>query len=142
MTRFWDSSGIVSLIVRQRHTESAESLLGDDSRIAAWWATPVECGSAVARLLRDGHLGPDEAHIAGMRLHEISRHWIEIEPNTAVRDIAQALVLRHPIRAADALQLAAAMTYSAGAASAPEFVTFDQRLGSAAQHEGFRTRGV
>ncbi len=142
MTRFWDSSGVVSLVVRQRHTDTAESLLSDDSRIAAWWATPVECESALARLFRDGNLGADEMRTASRRLHEISRHWIEIEPHEALRDMAQALVLRHPIRAADALQLAAAMAYSEGAATAPEFVTFDQRLGAAAQQEGFRTRGV
>lgn len=142
MIRFWDSSGVVSLLVRQRHTDVAESLLNDDSRIAAWWATPIECGSALARLLRDGHLGAQEVHAASARLHEIARHWIEIEPSESLREIAQTLVLRHPVRAADALQLAAAMTYAEGAGSAPEFVTFDRRLGSAAQHEGFRTRGV
>jgi predicted nucleic acid-binding protein len=80
--------------------------------------------------------------MASRRLHEISRRWIEIEPTEALRDIAQTLVLRHAIRAADALQLAAAMTYSEGLASLPEFVTFDARLGAAAQQEGFRTRGV
>jgi predicted nucleic acid-binding protein len=142
VTRFWDSSGIVSLVVRQRHTGTAESLLDDGSRIAAWWATPVECGSALARLFRDGHLGAEDIHAASRRLHEISRHWIEIEPNESLREMAQALVRRHPIRAADALQLAAAMSYSERAAAAPEFVTFDQRVGSAAQHEGFRTRGI
>lgn len=142
MTRFWDSSGIVSLLVRQRRTDAAESLLSDDSRIAAWWATPVECGSALARLLRDRHLDAEPVHVASRRLHEISRQWIEIEPTESLRDIAQTLALRHSIRAADALQLAAAMTYSEGLTSAPEFVTFDARLGSAAQHEGFRTRGI
>ena len=102
---------------------------GVDARPAFW-------------LFRDGQLGADEMHIASRRRHDISRHWIEVEPHEALRDRAQALVLRHPIRAAVALQIAAAITYPEGAAIAPEFVTFDQRLGAAAQQEGFRTRGV
>ena len=48
-------------------------------------------------------------------------------------------VLRvHPLRAADALQLAAALEWSGGAASGM-FITYDERLRDAASREGFTT---
>ena len=142
MIRFWDSSGIISLVVRQRHTRAAEGLLADGAGIAVWWATPVECSSALARLARERALDSRGADHASRRLQEISDYWIEIEPSTALRELAQAMVTRYPIKAADGLQLAAARTFSDRAAPPIDFVTFDERLGAVAQQEGFRARGA
>ena len=62
--------------------------------------------------------------------------WFEIQPGDAVREQALRLLRLHPLRAADALQLAAALEW-AGSPPAGSFVTFDDRLGEAAQREGF-----
>lgn len=128
-------------MIRQQRTRMAERLLADGAGIAVWWATPVECASAVARLLRERVLDAAGAHGASSRLHEISRHWIEIEPSASLRRLACALAPRHAIRAADALQLAAARVWSGESTAAAEFVTFDERLRAAAQDEGFTVRG-
>lgn len=142
MIRFWDSSGIVSLVVRQRHTRAAEALLADGAGIAVWWATPVECSSALARLMRERALDSKGGENASRRLQEISDYWIEIEPSTSLRELAQAMVTRYPIKAADGLQLAAARIFADPAAPPIDFVTFDERLGMAAQREGFRACGA
>jgi hypothetical protein len=47
-------------------------------------------------------------------------------------------VLRaHPLRAADALQLAAAIAAADGSPASMSFLTLDDRLGDAASREGF-----
>lgn len=43
----------------------------------------------------------------------------------------------HPLRAADASQLAAAITWRGESAGSHEFVCLDERLGDAASREGF-----
>jgi predicted nucleic acid-binding protein len=55
------------------------------------------------------------------------------EPSQEVRDQARRVLRVHPLRAADALQLAAALVWKGR-----HFVCFDQRLREAAQREGFR----
>jgi predicted nucleic acid-binding protein len=63
--------------------------------------------------------------------------WLEILPSHEVRGEAMRLLRVHPLRAADALQLAAALLWK-GAAGEGRFVTFDERLGLAARLEGMR----
>jgi predicted nucleic acid-binding protein len=46
----------------------------------------------------------------------------------------------HPLRAADALQLAAALVWMGGAPNGAELVTRDTRLAHAARKEGFAVR--
>ena len=133
---FWDSSAVVPLILDQPLSTRARELLRDDADMAVWWGTPVECASALARLRRDGLLDAG-AEAGALRLLERLRlSWHEVLPGDRLR--AQALrVLRiHPLRAGDALQLAAALEW-AGAPAAGGLVTFDERLAAAAEREGF-----
>jgi hypothetical protein len=57
----------------------------------------------------------------------------------APRLSAETLLARHPLRAADSLQLAAALAWREGHPGAASFVTLDRRLKEAAAIEGFRT---
>ena len=70
------------------------------------------------------------------RLRRLSRRWLEIETDADVRRVATDLLFRHPLKAADALQLATAITVSAQRSTLP-FVTLDQTLAAAARAEGF-----
>jgi predicted nucleic acid-binding protein len=54
-----------------------------------------------------------------------------------LRDIAERLVRIHPLRAADALQLAAATVAAEGQPANLPIVTMDDRLTLAADREGF-----
>jgi hypothetical protein len=58
-----------------------------------------------------------------------------------LRRLAQRLVRVHPLRAADAFQLAAALVAAEPDPSGVEFVCLDPRLANAASREGFRVVG-
>lgn len=136
--RFWDSSALVPLVLKQPRTERARRLLEEDAEPVVWWGSTVECASAVARLHREGHLTRKEEQEARALLDALRSSWFEVQPGDGVREQALRLLRLHPLRAADALQLAAALEW-AGSPHEGTFVTFDDRLHDAAQREGFTT---
>jgi hypothetical protein len=102
-----------------------------------WWASAVECVSALARLERDGALDPAAMTLALQRLHKLSAGWHEIDPSDEIRETAARFLRVHPLRAADALQLAAAFAAAERRPASLEIVTLDERLANAASKEGF-----
>ena len=134
--RFWDSSALVPLVLAQPRSADARSALAKDSELVVWWSSAIECASAVARLHRDGHLSDKQEHAARDLLAVLRQSWFEIQPGEGVRVQALRLLRFHPLRAADALQLAAALEWS-GSQATGVFMSFDERLHSAAMREGF-----
>jgi len=120
--RFWDSSAIVPLIVAEASTDSVQAIAGKDPAMCVWWGTEIECVSAVARL---------------ERLDSLAEAWNEVQPVAAVRGTARRLLRVHTLRAADALQLAAAVVAAEGVPASLGLVTLDERLAAAARREGF-----
>lgn len=138
--KFWDSSSLVPLIVDEELSDQLQALYSDEPGVIVWWGASVECASSIARREREGKLSPREATEAFSRLDTIARSWSRIEPVDAVLEISRRLLRVHPLRAADALQLAAAVLASEGKPSTLEFVCVDDRLTVAAQREGFVVR--
>jgi predicted nucleic acid-binding protein len=134
---FWDSSAIVSLLVADRHSEPARQALRADDHMIVWWGTQVECLSALARTERHGVLSPSDSDGARRDLAILRERWDEVSPIEEVRDRAGELLLRHPLSAADAFQLAAAISWAGGRARGRPFHTYDSELGDAARREGF-----
>ena len=134
--RFWDSSALVSLLVGETQTRRLLALLEADPVVLAWWGTPQECVSALSRLERDGHLDRAGVNGAIARLRALQNVWHEIGPTEAVRESALRLLRVHPLRAADSLQLAAALVASEVQTSGLPFVCLDERLIEAASREG------
>lgn len=135
--RFWDSSAVVPLLVEEPATARAKRIAQEDPAIAVWWATRTECVSALARLLRKENIdSDDEAHTRGL-LVQLSAEWTEIAPGKRLRDRAERLLAVHPLRAADAFQLAASLVWCRGKTTGRAFVSFDGRLRTAARREGF-----
>jgi hypothetical protein len=66
---------------------------------------------------------------------------MEIMDVDAVKIRAHRLLEVHPLRAADALQLAAGLVAVFDQPGGFEFVTFDGALGAAAKQEGFSVLG-
>jgi uncharacterized protein len=135
--RFWDSSAIIPLCVAERHTDTARALAEADGHLVVWWGTPVECQSAFSRLSRDGIVTERERGILSETLRQLGDAWTEVAPLEQVRHVAERLLRMHPLRAADALQLAAALTWAGQTPRGQFFVCFDQRLREAARREGF-----
>lgn len=136
--RFWDSSALVPLCLSQPSTPDVRRAIDEDPELVVWWGSPIECASAIARLHRDGQLTTGEERAARDVLAELTRSWFEVQPGDGIRDQALRLLRLHPLRAADALQLAAALEWS-GTPAAGVLMTFDDRLRSAAHREGFTT---
>ena len=67
----------------------------------------------------------------------LPRNWAEIAPSARLRQTAERLLRVHPLRAADALQLAAAIVAADGDPETMAFMTLDERLALAARREGF-----
>jgi predicted nucleic acid-binding protein len=137
--RFWDSSAILPLCLTQPRSAEVREALRSDPELVVWWATRVECASAIARLERDGTLSARDVRQARTTLAAVAGAWYEVQPTDRVRQQAERLLRLHPLRAADALQLAAALEW-AGLPVGTPFITFDQRLGEAAEREGFALR--
>ena len=106
-------------------------------RCSVWWGTEVECASAISRLEREGALDETAAIEAFDRLRRLSGAWHEVEPGDPVREAAVRFLRVHPLRAADALQLAAAFIAAERRPPSLEVVTLDDRLAAAARKEGF-----
>jgi hypothetical protein len=135
--RFWDPSALVPLLLEQAATAEVSGLLSQDPEIVAWWGTPLECVSAAARLRREDRLTVDEEDRIRELLEILHESWLEILPSEDVRKRATRNLRIHRLKAADALQLAAAQLW-AGSTARPEMVTYDEPLALAARLEGFR----
>lgn len=135
---FWDSSALVPIVLDEPATEAVRRLLEADHSMMVWWATPIECLSAIARRQRDGTLTEAQADAARRNLDRLAPSWNEVLASARVRDHARRLLLRHPLRAADALQLAAALTWAHDRPREHALCTLDARLAEAAKGEGFR----
>ena len=108
--RFWDTSALVPLLFEQESTARIRGILDQDPEMVAWWRTPVECASAAARLRREGVITVSEEDAVLRLLGDLRESWIEILPSQDVRAEAMRLLRVHSLRAADALQLGAAIS--------------------------------
>jgi predicted nucleic acid-binding protein len=140
--RFWDSSALVALVVDDAWSASAKRWHAEDPDIVAWCLSPTEVWSAVARRRREDLLRSPELRVARQRLAELGGSWHEIDDVPAVRSRAQRLLEVHPLRAADALQLAAALLMVQDRPDRAALVTVDVRLGECADSEGFTVVGA
>jgi len=134
---FWDSSAIVPLTLAEAGSDELRALLQQDGDMMVWWGTPVEVLSALARAERAHAVAPPDVDLARRALEHLRHRWNEVVPSDEVRERAGACLLRHPLRAADALQLGAALTWARGRPVAHGFLSLDARLASAARQEGF-----
>jgi predicted nucleic acid-binding protein len=135
--RFWDTSAIVPLCVREPATAAGRELARADPAIVVWWATRIECISALQRRLREGRIASQVEAQARRALMALAAEWSEVLPTEDLRRRAERLLAVHALRAADAVQLAAALIWSQGETASRSFVSHDDRLREAASREGF-----
>ena len=140
--KFWDASAVVPLVASEKETGACRSVLAEDTDIVVWFLTPVEVISALTRRLRETSIKPIEFSRAKEQLAVLERAWSEVISVERVQERARRLLETHPLRAADSLQLGAALLTSEETPQGFPFVTLDQRLGDAAEKEGFHVIGV
>jgi uncharacterized protein len=138
---FWDASALIPLCLERQSVPIVDRLF-QETFMVVWWATPVEIRSALARLARMQQASTDELADACRLLQDLRRDWLEIGLSDSIRSIAEDLPDRFALRAADALQLAAAYTWAMQRPTGRPFISADKRLLGAAEQLGFRTIAV
>jgi uncharacterized protein len=133
---FWDTSALVPICIYHATTLQARTLLRKYAPVA-WWGSFVEVHSAIARLHREKQINDDMRQNALMRLTLLTRSWNEILPSEDLRQLAGNLLHRYPLRAADSMQLAAALTWCQQKPAQKIFLCDDKKLSEAATLSGF-----
>jgi hypothetical protein len=135
--KFWDSSALITLCVHEPKSAAMREVLRSDETVAAWWSTRIECLSGLIRLWRERTITGEALTEARTVLETLASSWIEVMPSESVRASAERLLAVHPLRSADALQLAAAIAWCGGRTRGAEMISLDVRLREAAVREGF-----
>ncbi len=135
--RFWDSSAIVPLVCLEPTTQEVLQWYREDPQVLVWALTSTEVLSALHRRFRESRLTSRELSDCYQQVHTLREDWSEVEALELVKQRAERLLRVHPLRAADALQLGAALLAIQEQPQGIGFVSYDQTLAAAAHKEGF-----
>lgn len=139
--KFWDSSALVPLFVEEKASRGCRDIVRGDPDQAVWLFAVTEVLSALRRRHREGLLAAPALEAAEHRVGRVALRWFETELREPlifrVRDEAARLMRSYPLRAADALQLGAALAASEFKPRGRAFVALDADLLAAARAEGF-----
>lgn len=139
--KFWDTSAIIPLVLVESASARVRNWYRTDSEIIVWTLTRVELLSAIARRRREDSRSTPMLTAARRNIIRAWDGWSEVTTVELVRRHAERLVESYPLRAADALQLGAALMAAEGDPRNLEFVTLDRNLADAAEREGFPVLG-
>lgn len=134
--RYWDASALVPLVVAEPGTNQVREWLAEDPHVVTWAWTQVEIAGAIERRRREGHIILSQRRMLLARFAVLAETWDEVTDVLATRARAIPLLGRHPLRAADAAQLAAALVVAEAGAASLAFVCLDVTLSTAAELEG------
>ena len=139
--RFWDTSALVPLVVAEPESARTQRWLREDPAVVVWTLARVELCSALARRRRVEPRAARKLATARREIFAAWERWTEVTAVDVVRRHAERLVETHPLRAADALQLAAALVAAEDRPGSLTFVTLDRQQAAAAEREGFAVLG-
>ena len=140
---FLDTSALVKRYVPEIGSDWILSITdpATNSDLVISQITWVEVHSAFARRLRDGSLSAERFDLIGQKVREdFENEYRVIDVDPTVIETAAELVMQHPLRAYDAVQLASALRFQSTLVLVPEtqlvFVSADNRLLNIAQSAG------
>jgi predicted nucleic acid-binding protein len=140
---FLDTSALVKRYVPEIGSEWILSITdpATNSDLVISHITWVEVHSAFARRLRDGSLSAERFDLIVQKVREdFENEYRVIDIDQTLIETAAELVMQHPLRAYDSVQLASALRFQSTLVSVPEtqlvFVSADNRLLNIAQSEG------
>ena len=134
---FWDSSALAPLCVSEPATLTTKEFAKTYEPYVVSWTTPVEIRSAISRLRRQGRITEADSGYAVDCLDHLKASWREVSPSSALRELAETLPGVYGLKAADSLQLAAALTWCRERPRNRPFVCYDLKLAEAARQAGF-----
>ena len=144
---FLDTSALVKRYVPEIGSDWILSITdpATDNHLAISQITWVEVHSALARRLRDGSFSAQRFDLIAQKVREdFENEYRVIDVDQTLIETATELVMQHPLRAYDSVQLASALRFqSTTLVSVPNtqlvFVSADNRLLDIAQSEGLAT---
>ncbi len=139
---FFDSSALVKQYVDEPGSQWVRRVLSQFPPTAIAEITIVEVVAALARRWRMGEITAEEYRFAKSVFLEDIRWTRVVSARRSTVEWATDLIDRHPLRAYDALQLATALELSRALEAegfSLTFVSADDRLCAAAEHEGLTT---
>ena len=134
---YWDASALVALYIEQPRSFEVLPLAADGVRVTTWTLTEIEIRSALARLERESLMEPSSLKQAS---DKAAAHWTTFDVIAILDPVkvrARRMINVHSLKAANAVQLAAALTAVQDSPTGQTFVTLDARLATAARREGF-----
>jgi predicted nucleic acid-binding protein len=138
---FWDTSALVPLCAHQGITPRVIALYRNYGMVV-WWATPVEIASALRRLVRMKQITPDDWVTSRRLALDLAESWRIVQPSNTLRENAAQLVERYDLKAADAMQLAAALEWCENDPQGKLFLAADKKLREAAVLSGFDGKAI
>ena len=135
--RFWDSSAIVPLLIRQPQSARVDEWWVQDADVVLWTLSLVEVTSALWRLVRERAVSEADAQVAEVRAQELAAASRVVADVEGVKELARRSLRLHSLTAAGACQLAAALVWAGGRPQGKTLLTLDERLAASARREGF-----
>ena len=135
MIRYFDASALVKRYVREAGSSVVRRLL-QESAAAASRLSEVEIASALARRCREGALtvSARDRALAALRSDFLSLYVVEL--SAEICNATYDLLLRHRLRASDAIQLASCIQLQKHVGAPVRFIVYEARLTDAARGEG------
>ena len=135
MTRYFDASALVKRYVRESGSATVRRLLTSGTA-ASSRLSEVEVSSGIIRRAREGAftIQQRDRMLAALLRDVPALAMVEMTPEITAD--ARTLLLRHPLRAGDAIQLASCLYLQRQLAQPIPMVAFDGRLVQAARAEG------
>ncbi|MCP3956955.1 MAG: type II toxin-antitoxin system VapC family toxin [bacterium] len=134
MILFLDTSALVKLYIAEPGSEAMRRKVSD-KLVAVSQLAYAEAHATFARLRREDLLSDDERQLLIENFEQDWQTALQIPVSEQVLPLVPDLCHDHPLRGADALQLAAALMVHRQGVDV-HFVTSDQRLLKAAEAEG------
>jgi predicted nucleic acid-binding protein len=135
VTRYFDASALVKRYIREAGSITVRRLLASGTA-ASSRLSEVEISSGIVRRARERAftIQQRDRMLAALLRDVPALAIVEVTPEIAAD--ARALLLRHPLRAGDAIQLASCLYLNRQLGQDVPFVVFDGRLVKAARAEG------
>ena len=141
MTRYFDASALAKRYVRETGSPTVHRLLASGSASTSR-LSEVEVSSAIVRRAREGAFTIEERDrmLAALQHDVPALAMVELTPEITAD--ARTLLVRYPLRAGDAVQLASGLYLQRQLARPVPFVAYDRQLVLAARAEGLVVIGA
>ncbi len=137
MIGYFDASALVKRYVEESGSDVVRALLGE-SLTCTSRLSEIEIVSALVRRAREGSISEFDRDRALSTLAEDMTVFYVVELSGEITTIARGVLLKHRLRASDAIQIASCVHLQKSTGRSVFFAAFDDRLNESAMCSGLR----